>query len=136
MRLVITTPTALAVDEAEVESVRAADETGSFGVLRGHADFLTALGETVVTWRTAGGATRHCAVRGGVFTVTGGARVSIATPEAVRGDDLQHLQREVVRAFRRAAAEEASARTEADRLHLGAIRRILEYLRPAGAREG
>jgi F-type H+-transporting ATPase subunit epsilon len=132
MRLVITTPTAVAVDRDGVQRVRAADPSGSFGVLQGHADLLTALRETVVAWREADGRERFCAVRGGTLLVTGGRQVSIATREAVAGDDLERLQAEVLDRFRRAAEEEAAARTASERLHLAAIRRILGLLEPDG----
>ena len=53
MRLLITTPTAVIVDEQHVVAVRAEDESGSFGILNGHADYLTALTVSVVSWRHA-----------------------------------------------------------------------------------
>jgi alternate F1F0 ATPase F1 subunit epsilon len=55
MRLLITTPTTVVVDETDVAAVRAEDESGSFGVLAGHTDFLTALVVSVVCWRRADG---------------------------------------------------------------------------------
>jgi len=51
MRLLITTPTAVVIDDPDVVTVRAEDESGSFGILNGHADFLTALTVSVVSWR-------------------------------------------------------------------------------------
>ncbi len=130
MRLVITTPTALALDVEEVVSVRAEDETGSFGVLGGHADLLTALSDSVVAFRGAVGPWRYCAVRGGVLSVSGGERVSIATREAILGQDLAQLERDVLARFRRADEDEAAARVGSEQLHLAAIRRIFGYLRP------
>ena len=130
MRLVITTPTEAVLDLADVASVRAEDATGSFGILDGHADFLTALAVSVLSWRGRDGHEGHCAVRGGVLTVAGGTRVSIATREAVVADDLERLEREVLARFRRAADEEATARAGSTRLHLAAIKRMLAYLRP------
>ena len=53
MRLLITTPTAVVIDEQDVVAVRAEDESGSFGILNGHADFLTALTVSVVSWHNA-----------------------------------------------------------------------------------
>ena len=50
MRLLITTPTAVVIDDPNVVAVRAEDESGSFGILNGHADFLTALTVSVVSW--------------------------------------------------------------------------------------
>jgi F-type H+-transporting ATPase subunit epsilon len=136
VRLVITTPTSVAVDLEGVVSLRAEDETGSFGVLRGHADFLTVLKDSVVAWRKADGGERYCAVRGGVFSVSGGERVAIATREAVGGDELGRLEAEVLARFRRADEEEVAARVSSERLHLAAIRRVLGYLRPARSGAG
>jgi F-type H+-transporting ATPase subunit epsilon len=39
------------IDDPDVVAVRAEDESGSFGILSGHADFLTALTVSVVAWR-------------------------------------------------------------------------------------
>ena len=50
MRLLITTPTAVVLDDPDVVGVRAEDESGSFGILSGHADFLTALTVSMVSW--------------------------------------------------------------------------------------
>ncbi|WP_239019135.1 hypothetical protein [Sphingobium terrigena] len=91
MRLRITDPTAIMVDR-EVAAIRAEDATGSFGILNGHADFLTALDISVVSWRDMDGRAGYCAVRNGILTVSGGNDVSIATREAHVGDDLDELE--------------------------------------------
>jgi F-type H+-transporting ATPase subunit epsilon len=130
VKLRITMPTALVAELDDVAHVRAEDASGAFGILRRHADFLTVLETSVVSWRRADGAEGHCAVRGGVLTVSGGDRIAIATREAVLGDDLIHLESEVLEAFRRKTGEEQSARAGSARLQLAAMRRILEYLRP------
>jgi F-type H+-transporting ATPase subunit epsilon len=130
MRLTVATPLAVAVQAGDVAHLRAEDETGAFGILSGHADFLTALAISVVTWRDAAGAEHHVAVRGGMLAVRGGEAISIATREAVADDDLQRLRTEVLARFHRGAEEEARARTDAQRLYLAAIRRIYRFLRP------
>ena len=43
IQLTITTPTSVAVKADGIAHVRAEDETGAFGILPGHADFVTAL---------------------------------------------------------------------------------------------
>jgi F-type H+-transporting ATPase subunit epsilon len=73
MRLLITTPTAVAVDDTNVVALRAEDESGSFGILNGHADFLTALTVSVVSWHHADDRPWFCAVRYGVLSVTKGS---------------------------------------------------------------
>ncbi len=133
MRLMITTPTAIVTDLDNVASVVAEDDSGSFGILDGHADFLTVLSPSVVSWRRRDGRQGHCAVRRGVFAVQGGKLVSLATREAVVSDDLEKLENEVIARFQERAEEERSARLEAARLRMKAIRRIIQYLRGSGS---
>jgi F-type H+-transporting ATPase subunit epsilon len=130
MKVTVTTPLAIVVESEDVAHLRAEDETGAFGILPHHADFLTALAVSVVSWRDARGAEHHVAVRGGMLEVRDGARISIATPEAVPGDDLRKLETEVLARFRRGLAEEQAARLDAERLYLAAVRRICRFLRP------
>lgn len=130
MNLTIATPLELVVDGADVSHLRAEDETGAFGLLPGHADFLTELAISVVTWRDETGAEHHVAVRGGMLSVRDGAMIKIATREAVPGDDLEHLETEVLDRFRRHISEEKSARTDAHRLYLAAIQQIVTALHP------
>ena len=74
MKLRIVTPLSVVVDADDVVSLRAEDATGSFGILPGHADFLTSLAISVVTWRSSGGTPQFCAVRRGVLSIVGGQR--------------------------------------------------------------
>jgi F-type H+-transporting ATPase subunit epsilon len=140
MRLLITDPTAVVADFADVASLRAEDESGGFGVLTGHADLLTVLTVSVVSWRHADGKMGYCAVRRGVLTVRGGNQIAIATREARRGDDLDVLEASVLAQFRAEAEAERTARVGATRLHTEAVRRIIEALRPergmGGERDG
>ncbi len=133
MRLLITTPAAIIVDQRDVISIRAEDESGEFGILPGHADFLTALTISVVSWRTAIEPPRFCATRQGMLSVSQGQEVRIATREAMVGDDLDHLENIVLAAFRTTADAERVARTASLKLEMKAIRQILQYLRPRTA---
>ena len=133
MRLTIATPLAILVESGDVVHLRAEDVTGSFGILAGHADFLTALAVSVVTWRGQRGAGHHAAVRGGMLEVLGGGEIAIATPESVLGDDLHRLEIDVLAGFRRMAADEQAARTGTQRLYVAAIGQIYRLLRPGPA---
>ena len=135
MRLRIYTPLTLAVDEEGVRSVRAEDASGSFGILDGHEDFVTTLPVSVVSWTDGGGGTRHCAVRGGALTVTGGREVSVATREAVVGTELERLDEDVLGRLAQAREAERTERFESTQLHLAAIREITRQLRHARGRE-
>jgi F-type H+-transporting ATPase subunit epsilon len=130
MRLLVTTPTQVIVDHADIVAIRAEDESGSFGILEGHAPFLTTLTVSIVGWRYADGRQRFCAVRRGVLSVSRGSEVAVATRQAVLGDDLDHLEAVVMAEFRNAAEAERAARLDSMQLHIQAIRQILHYLRP------
>jgi F-type H+-transporting ATPase subunit epsilon len=133
MKLLITTPTSIVVDVRDVAAIRAEDESGSFGILSGHADFLTALTVSVISWHDSEGRPGYCAVRRGVLSVTGGRLVEVATREAVRGDDLERLDQVVASEFRSAVEAERASRTESIQLELRAIRQIVRLLRPRRA---
>ncbi len=128
MSLRIMTPLAIVVDQP-ASSLRAVDGSGSFGILPGHASFLTRLAVSVVSWTTPEGEARFCAVRAGALTVKAG-QVSIATREAVTGNDLPTLDHEVLARFRTELEEERSEHVEVTRLHLTAMRQILARLQP------
>jgi len=131
LHLTVTTPGQILVDSGDVAAVRAEDESGSFGILPGHADLLTALVPSVVRWRTADGSTHFCAVRGGVFTVSAGHNVAVACREGVLGPSLEDLEAKV-RAVRAQQTEaDRKARVEQVRMHALAVRQLLRYLRPS-----
>jgi F-type H+-transporting ATPase subunit epsilon len=129
----VITPLAIIADSEGVAHVRGEDETGAFGILPGHADFLTALSLSVVSWRDLEGGEHHLAVRGGMLEVRDGKLITIATREAVAGEDLGWLQTEVLATFRRRTDEEKKSRTDAQRLYIAAIRQICRYLKPRTA---
>jgi F-type H+-transporting ATPase subunit epsilon len=130
MRLEVTTPFTGVLRTDEAVHVRAEDASGAFGILRGHADFLTVLAVSVLTWRDASDREHYIALRGGMLSVRQGNLVSVATPEAVAGEDLHRLEADVLTRFKRDVDEERAAHTAAQRLHLAAIRQIMRLLRP------
>ncbi len=135
MKLRIVTPLSMIVDDDDVTAVRAEDDSGSFGILPGFADFLTSLAVSVVTWQRTKGARRFAAVRQGVLTVTAGREVLIATREAIVGQDFATLDTAVLDRFRADAEAERTERTQSTRLQLTAIREIMRHLRSGGVRD-
>ena len=128
MRLLVTTPTELILDAGDVAHVRAEDETGAFGILPGHADFLTVLTISVISWRDAANRDHHIAVRGGLLTVRGGTLVEVATREAVGEDTLKRLGAAVLSRFQQEAAAESESRVSTARLHLATMRQVQRFL--------
>lgn len=138
MRMVVTTPLDVIADIADVRLLSAEDETGSFGILPGHADFLTVLGASVISWRNGSGEEHHVAVSGGVLSVRDGDLVEIAAHEAFSEDTLKTLGGTVRERFREQSDAEQEAWTTATRLQLATIRSIERYVSgeraiPAGA---
>jgi len=130
MRLTVTTPLTMVVDALNVAHVRAEDSSGAFGILSGHADYITVLEVSVITWRDRSGSEHHCAVPGGILTVISGTHVAVVTSEAVKGDDLTELEATVIERFRDAARKEAASRTTEEQLQAAAMQQIYHYLRP------
>jgi F-type H+-transporting ATPase subunit epsilon len=128
MRLIVTTPIAVVEDTDDVFHVRAEDETGAFGLLPGHARFVTTLPISVVSWRDAVGTEHHIAVRGGVLIVGTDDTVEIATRQAIREDDLDALEHKVEEVFLHELRQEESARTAARRLQYETMRKIQRFV--------
>jgi F-type H+-transporting ATPase subunit epsilon len=128
MRLLVTTPISVIVDAADVRHVRADDETGAFGIMPGHADFITVLIVSVISWHNHMDEDHHVAVRGGVLIVRDGNLVEVATREAIGEETLRRLGGAVLERFREEAQAEEASRVSATRLQLAAIRQLQRYL--------
>lgn len=128
MRLVITTPSAVIADVNGVRHIRAEDETGAFGILAGHADFLTVLPVSVVTWDCGTEAENFALVRGGILTVHGGTLVEIAARGAFSREELATLGQDAVEELERADEMEDISRSSDTRLHLATMRQIQRVL--------
>jgi len=136
LTLTLATPSRVWFDAVEIASLRAEDESGSFGIRTGHADFVTLLTPSVVRWTCADGSIHYCAVDGGVLLVSHGTEVSIACREAVPGDSLEGLETGV--RSRHASEADAARRARVDQLqlHARAVRQMLRYLRPRAGSDG
>jgi F-type H+-transporting ATPase subunit epsilon len=129
MRLRIATPSQMIVDAADVVAVRAEDSTGLFGIEERHAEFVTTLALSVLSWRDARGQTHHAAVRGGALRVERGGLVEVAARDAVLGDDLEDLERNVLTRLREDASADAKERTRAAQLDAAVVRQLHFYVR-------
>lgn len=132
MRLQITTPLTIVVDQDAVQIVSAEDASGGFGIQPHHTDFLTSLAVGVVNWKDSAGVRHYCAVHGGVLTVTGGQTVAITTREAILGDDLATLDQAILDRFGADDAAERAGRIDSTKLQLRAIREMVRHLQPGG----
>ncbi len=78
------------VFEREIVQVRLRDESGFFGVMKGHADFLTILVPSLCYYRDVRGKERFLAVDEGIFTVDGGLAV-LTSREVFESDEPEKL---------------------------------------------
>ncbi|MCA8883462.1 MAG: F0F1 ATP synthase subunit epsilon [Rhodobacteraceae bacterium] len=132
LKLTVTTPLQIVLRDDAVTSVRAEDASGDFGVRPGHADFLTVIDAGVLRWRGSDGPWRYCALRGGIFAVTGGGSVDIACREAFLGDDLAQIEGRVAAARAERVDAARRARLHDTRLHARAIRHLMRQLAQGG----
>lgn len=132
LRLTVTTPLQIILQEDAVISLRAEDASGDFGIRPGHTDFLTVIDAGVMRWRTAEAPWRYCALRGGIFSVTGGSEVRIACREAIGSEDLASLQARVSAARKEALDESRRARAQGVKLYAHAVRRLMHELAAGG----
>ena len=130
LRLRIATPSAILVETDDARSIRAEDVSGGFGLMPGHADMLTVLTDCVVRWRDGSDREFYCAVRSGVLTVDGGARVEIACRQGMAGDDLPRLRARVVAMREEEAEAGRRVKVEQTQLRARAVRQLMRYLHP------
>jgi F-type H+-transporting ATPase subunit epsilon len=131
MKLTVSTPTAVIEDVDDLRIVRAEDDTGSFGIQPGHADFVTVLPVSVVSWTAADGREGFVLVRRGVMTMSEGARLDVAARDAYRDDELQNLGKTANELLRQTDEMEDVSRTSDTRIHLATIRQVEKVLRDA-----
>jgi F-type H+-transporting ATPase subunit epsilon len=131
MHLLLSSLGTVIVDETGVRSLRAEDASGGFGLWPGHADFLTVLGVSVVSWLDRNHQWHHCAVRRGVMTLRRGVELEIGTREAIPGDDLDRLEHEVLSQLTQRQDAEDEVRRQVRQLE---VRTLRELVRPAGIR--
>lgn len=130
LNLRIATPAQVLVDSEGIRSVRAMDFSGSFGILPGHADMLTVLPPSVVSWTNADDVREYCAVRGGVLTVEDGRNIRIASRHVVLGAALDDLEKIIEEARASEIEADRKARVEQVRFHAQAVRHLVHYLVP------
>ena len=128
MRLTVTTPLSILIDVSDVSYVLAEDDTGSFGILPGHADFMTLLSISVITWRNSLDKNHFLAVRGGILKVRNGQKIEIATREAASEDELARLGDKVLKHFRQRANIEEKTRFSSTRLQVATLMRLQRYV--------
>lgn len=124
MNLKVALPATVLVDEP-VRKIVVEAENGSFGILPRHIDFVAALVPGVLTYVDAEGRERFLGIDEATL-IKCGDEVMISARNAVEGDDLSNLRRQVEAAFILLDERERSARSALARLEAGIARRFIE----------
>lgn len=122
MRLEVTIPAQVCLD-VKVGRIVAEAPDGHFGILPNHGDFVTELVPGILVYEMDEGTERFVALHSGML-VKCGEHVSVATRNAIRGDDLEWLRERVEQEFRQQDDDERAARAALARLEAGMIRRF------------
>ena len=115
------------VFERQVTLVRLRDRSGFFGVMRGHADFLTLLESSLGYYRTPAADEVFLAVDGGLFSVEAG-RATIASAEVFEGPDAAELARRIAQTRERRQESERIFSRMIDGLEREFMKKTLTFL--------
>lgn len=116
------------VFEREASYLRLRDRTGFFGIMRGHAAFLTLLETALGYYRTPAGAEVFLAVDGGLFSVENG-RATISSPEVFEGADAADLARRIEQTRERRQESERIFSKMIDGLEREFVKKTLTFLK-------
>ena len=103
-KLEIITPSGRA--EKTVDSLRAEDSSGSFGILARHLDLLTVLRPCILIY-TRDEKEGYAAIDGGILRIEKGT-VTVASREAIEGEGLTALKEIIECDFRKKSEKEAT----------------------------
>jgi F-type H+-transporting ATPase subunit epsilon len=124
VRLVVAIPHRIDID-CEVDKVSGEGLHGTFTLLPHHLDYVVLLETGILTY-VAAGEEHFVAIDGGVLTKVGD-EVRVSTVAAVGGDQLEELERTVVRSFRRLDERERDTRAALARIESHVLHGLFEF---------
>lgn len=124
MKLKVLLPTEIFIDQ-EISKVTAEAENGYFCLLPRHADFVTALVPSLLSFVSKTGKEEFIAVDEGIL-IKVGSEVLISTRNAMRGPDLGTLRRIIEEQFETINDQEKKARSILASIEASFVRRFLK----------
>lgn len=116
--------------DREITHIRLRDESGYFGVMKGHIDFLTVLVPSLCYYLDAGGREVFLAVDDGVFSVRRGA-ATLAAREVFESEDAEKLADIIENTFQKRRTSEESVRRMLGDIEKSFMEKTIELLRGA-----
>lgn len=120
--------TAVRVYERNVRYLRLADETGNFGIMRGHSDFITAVVPSLGYYTGIDGAEVFLATNGGIFSMRGGI-ATLSAREVFESDSAEKLSGIINHEAAKVDATEASCMSMIKKIESLFIEKLLLSLR-------
>ncbi len=114
--------------QREVSSLRLKDETGFFGILKGHMDFLTVLVPSVGYYTEAGRQEIFLAVDGGLFSVRQGT-ATLLSREVFESDDAEKLSGVIEEAFKKREEAEKTFSRRLEGIERSFLEKTAELMR-------
>ncbi len=127
-RLEIVTPAAMFARAAS--QVRLRDESGFFGVMAGHTDFLTVLVPCLGYYRDERGKEVFLAIDAGIFSVKGGV-ATLTSREVFESPDPQALAVLIETTFEERRKTEAALREMLGNIEKSFVERMAAFLKEA-----
>lgn len=127
-RLNIVTP--YGIFARDISHIRLRDESGYFGVMKGHIDFLTVLVPSLCYYRDINGREVFLAVDAGIFSVRQGA-ATLATREVFESEDAEKLADIIENTFLARSISEESVRRMLGDIEKSFMEKTVELLRGA-----
>jgi len=125
-RLSVVTPTSMF--EREIKHIRLKDETGFFGVMKNHIDFLTVLVPSLCYYRDANDREMFLAVDGGILDVRGGT-VSLTSREIHESEDAENLAEIIEKTILERTGSEQAFREMLEGIEKSFMKKTIEFMR-------
>ncbi len=125
-RLEVVTPSAMF--SRDITHIRLRDESGFFGVMKGHEDFLTVLLPSLCYYLDSSGKEVFLAVDAGVFSVRDGVAV-LTSREVFESGDPQKLAELIESAFEQRRQSEATLREMLGNIEKSFMEKMIGFLR-------
>jgi len=125
-KLKIVTPAGIFI--RDITHLRLKDESGSFGIMKGHIDFLTVLVPSLCYYRDLNGREIFLAVDEGIFSVRGGV-ATLTSREIFESTDAEKLAELMESTFEQRRNAEAGLREMLGNIEKSFIEKTAAFLR-------
>jgi len=125
-RLSVVTPTSMF--EREIKHIRLKDETGFFGVMKNHIDFLTVLVPSLCYYRDSNNREMFLAVDGGILDVREGT-ASLTSREVHESEDADKLAEIIEKTILDRTGAEQAFRKMLEGIERSFVEKTIEFVR-------